>query len=60
MFDQEEIKCSKCGCKIYGLGDDYNCPLCHGTFCYDHIDKHGCNVESYTVGNKTNYVRIKE
>ncbi len=55
----ENEKCSLCTCKIYGLGDNYQCPICHGCFCYDCIEKHGCNVETYTIGNKSNYARIK-
>lgn len=40
-----DFKCGKCTCKIYGLGDDYYCPICQKLFCFDCIEKHGCNIE---------------
>ena len=49
-------ECKKCECDIYGLGDDYYCPVCHNVFCYNCIKKHGCSVRTETVGNKSNYV----
>ena len=52
-------ECYKCKCKIYGLGDDYYCPICENEFCYDCIKEHGCNVQIKTIGNKSNYVEIK-
>jgi len=52
----EERKCKKCNCIIYGLGDDYWCPICQNEYCYNCIKKHGCSVETETVGNKSNYV----
>ena len=53
-------KCKKCNCDIYGLGDDYYCSICQKVFCYNCITKHGCKVETYTIGNKSNYVKIKK
>ena len=50
------VECKKCECDIYGLGDDYYCPVCHNVFCYNCIKKHGCSVRTETVGNKSNYV----
>jgi hypothetical protein len=55
-------KCCKCGNHIYGLGDDYYCPVCQKLFCYYCItnpEKHDCNIETYSVGNKHNFVRRK-
>lgn len=52
-------ECKKCGCTIYGLGDDYFCPVCQEEYCYNCIKKHGCNVETKSVGNKHNYVEEK-
>lgn len=61
FFDEEEeMKCSKCKKHLHGLGDDYWCPECQESFCYDCIENHGCRVETYSVGNKTNYVRLIE
>ena len=51
-------KCNKCKCEIYGLGDDYFCPICNEVFCYECIENHGCEVETYSIGNKYNYVKI--
>ena len=56
----EDQKCDKCGCIIYGLGDDYWCPFCRNTFCYDCIKTHGCKVETYSIGSKFNNVRGAE
>jgi len=52
------MKCKKCNCMIYGLGDDYFCPICNDIFCYECIENHSCNVETYSIGNKNNYVKI--
>lgn len=49
-------ECKKCNCVIYGLGDDYYCPICNNVYCYNCIKKHGCAVITKTVGNKSNYV----
>ena len=56
----EDMKCKKCGCKIYGLGDDYFCPICEEVFCSGCIEKHGCSVKAITIGNKHNYVERKK
>lgn len=53
----ENLSCEKCKTILYGLGDDYYCPICQNVFCYECIEKHGCKVESYGIGNKFNYVR---
>jgi len=49
--------CKKCNCIIYGMGDDYCCPVCDEIFCYECIEEHGCSVETYSIGNKYNYVK---
>lgn len=49
--------CKKCNYIIYGLGDDYYCPICDNVYCYECIENHGCSIETETIGNKSNYVK---
>lgn len=44
-FEELDFQCGRCTCKIYGLGDDYYCPICNNLFCFGCIGKHGCKVD---------------